>query len=145
MYSTILQLHSYWAYATLALILITVVNSFIGRSSGRDFSVFDRKIAMYALIASHIQLIFGIILLIVSPYMTMLMEQGMGEVMKNSLARQMVVEHPLINIIAIVFITMGWSRHKKKTTDVAKFGSISIFYLIGMLFILSRIPWSNWF
>jgi hypothetical protein len=55
------------------------------------------------------------------------------------------LEHPLINIIAIVLITIGWSKHKKAANNDAKFQSIAIFYGIGLVLILSRIPWSLWF
>jgi len=40
---------------------------------------------------------------------------------------------------------MGWSKHKKATTNEAKFKSIAIFYGVGLVLILSRIPWSLWF
>jgi hypothetical protein len=55
------------------------------------------------------------------------------------------LEHPLINIIAIVLITIGWSKHKKVETNSAKFKSIAVFYGLGLLLILSRIPWKMWF
>ena len=70
---------------------------------------------------------------------------GMGETMKNSELRKVLVEHPLVGIIAITLITIGFSKHKKKTTDAAKFKTIAVFYSIALLLILSRIPWSNWF
>ena len=70
---------------------------------------------------------------------------GMGEVMKNSDLRKVLVEHPLVGIIAITLITIGFSKHKKKTTDAAKFKTIAIFYTIALILILSRIPWDLWF
>ena len=59
--------------------------------------------------------------------------------------RMMVVEHPLMMILAIVLITMGFSKHKKQTTDNAKFKTIFMYYGIALLFVLSRIPWNQWF
>jgi hypothetical protein len=50
-----------------------------------------------------------------------------------------------VMILAIVLITIGWSKHKKKTTDSAKFKTFAIFYGIALLLILYRIPWINWF
>ena len=72
-------------------------------------------------------------------------EVGMGEVMKNSDLRLYLIEHPLINLIAIILITVGWSKHKSATTDKAKFKSIWLMYLIGLILVLSRIPWNAWF
>ena len=70
---------------------------------------------------------------------------GMGEVMKNSELRKALVEHPVMIIIAITLITMGFSKHKKKETDQSKFKTIAIFYGIALLIILGMIPWSLWF
>jgi hypothetical protein len=64
--------------------------------------------------------------------------------MKDAAIRLTSLEHPLINIIAIALITIGWSRHKKATTSEAKFKAITLFYGIGLLLILSRIPWYLW-
>ncbi len=69
----------------------------------------------------------------------------MGAVMKDSTLRLYVVEHPLINIIALTLITIGWSRHKKTDDSTAKFKRIGWMYAIGLILLLSRIPWSAWF
>ncbi|MCL9805982.1 hypothetical protein NAT51_10635 [Flavobacterium amniphilum] len=139
MYEFIQKFHSGWAYLALLLVLIVVVNSGIGFSSKREFTGTDRKIALFGLIAAHIQLLVGLILYFVSP----LGKALLGE-MKDPAARLTSLEHPLINIIAIVFITIGWSKHKKLAESTAKFKTISIFFGIGLLLILSRIPWSLW-
>jgi hypothetical protein len=54
------------------------------------------------------------------------------------------LEHPLINIIAVTLITVGWSKHKKLTISSPKFTTFTIFYGLGLVLILSRIPWSMW-
>ena len=64
---------------------------------------------------------------------------------KNEAYRLTSLEHPLVNIIAIGLITMGWSKHKKATINEGKFKSIAIFYGLGLVLILSRIPWNLWF
>jgi hypothetical protein len=64
--------------------------------------------------------------------------------MKDPTLRLTSLEHPLINIIAIVLITIGWSKHKKLTTSNAQFKTFAVFYTIGLLLILSRIPYKMW-
>ena len=140
MYEFIQKFHSGWAYLALLLLLVAVVNSALGFSSKREFTSKDRKISLFGLIAAHIQLLVGLILYFVSP----LGKALLGE-MKDPAARLTSLEHPLINIIAIVFITIGWSKHKRQDDSAAKFKSISIFFGLGLLLILSRIPWSLWF
>lgn len=139
MYHFIQKFHSGWAYLALLLLFVAVVNSFIGYLSKKEFTPKDKKIALYALIATHIQLVVGLILYFVSP----LGKASLGN-MKDAALRLTSLEHPLINIIAIVLITIGWSKHKKGATSEAKFKSLAVLYAIGLLLILARIPWSLW-
>lgn len=146
MYPFIQKLHSGWAYLALILLVFAIVNALIGLSSNKEFTAKDRKISLFGLVFSHVQLLFGLLLYFVSPLgFGAIKAAGMGEVMKNAALRLTAVEHPMINIIAIVCITIGWSRHKKLALSAQKFKSILIFYAIGTLLILSRIPWQNWF
>jgi hypothetical protein len=140
MYSFIQKFHSGWAYLALLLLVVAVANSLIGMSSKKEFTSKDRKIAMFGLIATHIQLVVGLILYFVSPLGSAVFGQ-----MKDAALRLTSLEHPLTNLIAITLITIGWSKHKKAATNEAKFKSIAIFFGLGLLLILSRIPWSLWF
>ncbi len=140
MYYFIQKFHSGWAYLAILVLVIAVVNSFIGKSSQKEFTAKDRKIALFALIGTHVQLLVGLVLYFLSPLGLAVFGQ-----MKNEAFRLTSLEHPLVNIIAIVLITIGWSKHKKATTSEAKFKSIAIFYGLGLVLILSRIPWSLWF
>jgi hypothetical protein len=140
MYEFIQKFHSGWAYVALILLVIAVVNSFIGMASKKEFTATDRKISLYGLIGIHIQLLIGLILYFVSP----LGLTSLGQMADKAL-RLTSLEHPLINIIGIALITIGWSKHKKLTTSESKFKTFSIFYGLGLLLILSRIPWSMWF
>ena len=139
MYHFIQKFHSGWAYLALLILVVAVVNSLIGMFSKKEFSSKDRKIALFALIAIHIQLLVGIILYFVSP----LGFASLGQ-MSDKALRLTSLEHPLINIIAIALITIGWSKHKKLITSESKFKTFSIFYGLGLLLILSRIPWKIW-
>ena len=145
MYETVFFIHSWWAYLVLLVLIIATVNSFIGLSSKKDYGASDFRLALFTLIVSHIQLLIGLVLYFVAPYFKALEEVGMGGVMKDSTLRLYLVEHPLIMIIAIVLITMGYSKHKNKLTSKPKFKTLSIFYGIALIFMLSRIPWAAWF
>ncbi len=145
MYTGLQHLHSYWAYLALLLLLLAVGNGLTGWLGKKStFTARDRKISLFAMLGTHIQLVIGIILLFVSPYWKSAMDIGMGEVMKNALIRLYVVEHPSINILAIILITIGWSRHKKVAEGTPKFKSIGLFYTLGLILLLSRIPWNAW-
>lgn len=140
MYEIIQKAHSGWAYLVIITLLLAAVNAAIGLSSKKEFQSKDRSLALFALIATHIQLVFGFIIYFVSP----LGSASFGQ-MSDKTLRLTSLEHPLINIIAIVLITVGWSKHKKAADSNGKFKSITIFYGLGLLLILSRIPWTLWF
>lgn len=139
------NVHSYLAYAALAMLLFAVLNAVSGLLGNKMFTLEkDYRLSLFALILVHIQLLLGLILYFVSTNgLKALQELGMGGM--NAAARLLAVEHPLINIIAVVLITIGWSRHKKFMEGKKKFKSIAIFYGLGLVLILSRIPWGQWF
>ncbi|BFP41437.1 hypothetical protein FGF1_22820 [Flavobacteriaceae bacterium GF1] len=138
------NLHSYLAYIVLLVLIVAVANALIGWFAKKDFRFEkDLRISLFALILSHIQLLVGIILFFVSTSgLKAIQILGMGGL--NAPARLLAVEHPFINIIALVLITVGWSRHKKTDNSTAKFKRIGIFYGLGLVLILSRIPWGQW-
>jgi len=139
MYNFIQKFHSGWAYLVLLILVIAVVNAIIGLMGKKEFTGKDRKIGLFALIFTHTQLLIGLILYFVSP----LGKAALGQ-MSNEALRLTSLEHPLINIIAIVLITIGWSKHKKGTTSESKFKTFAIFYGLGLVLILSRLPWNLW-
>lgn len=140
MYGFIQKMHSGWAYLVLLILVIAVVNALLGFTSKKGFTAKDRKIALFALIFTHLQLVIGLVTYFVSP----LGLASFGQ-MSDKALRLTSLEHPLINVIAIVLITIGWSKHKKLTDSSAKFKTFALFYGIGLLLILSRIPWPMWF
>lgn len=143
MYETIQILHSYWAYLVLLIVFLATINALVKFFRKKNFIDNDLRISLFAVIVTHIQLLIGLILFFVSPMgLNSIKENGMGGL--SSFARQMAVEHPFVGILAVVFITIGFSKHKKKETPNQKFKTLSIFYFLGLILILSRIPWSIW-
>ncbi len=145
MYNTVQFIHSWWAYLVLLVLIIAAINSLIGFFSKKEYGANDFRIALFTLIVTHIQLLIGLVLYFVAPYFQALVNGGMGTVMKDSTLRLYLVEHPLIMIIAVVLITVGYSKHKKKLTSRPKFKLLAIFYTLALIFMLSRIPFATWF
>ncbi len=138
------MLHSGWAYITLIILIFAVVNALIGLTSKKEFKDKDLRISLFTLIIAHLQLIIGFITYFVSAQFNFVLDNGMGAAMKEPEIRLYVIEHPLMMILAIVLITMGFSKHKKQTTDKGKFKTVALYYGIALVFVLSRIPWSQW-
>ena len=117
MYETIQSVHSILAYAALGLLLLASINAIFGLTSKKLFT---------------------------DNFVSPLGSAQLGN-MKDAAMRLTSLEHPLINIIALVLITIGWSKHKKEESNNGKFKKIAVFYTLGLVLILSRLPWANWF
>ena len=141
MYEITKTLHHYIAFIALILLAWATINGIIGTTSEKIFEEKHRKINVFALIATHTQLVLGLILLLISP-VAQTAFANMGAAMKDSYTRQMVVEHPFVNIIAVILVTIGNARAKKSIGNGRKFKQSAIFYGIALLLILTRIPWS---
>lgn len=140
MYTALQTAHSIFAYIVLAVLFFAAVNAISGLISKRFFTAKDLRLSLFAMILSHMQLLIGFILYFVSP----LGSSSLGQ-MKDSALRLTSLEHPLINIIALAVITIGWSKHKKEESHNGKYKKIAVFYTLGLVLILSRLPWASWF
>ena len=138
-----ISLHSNWGVTTLILIVLAIVSSIIGLKSDRNLVIMHRKFALYALISVQIQVLLGIMSYTKSVYTVSAMHD-FGLAMKNSLLRLFAVEHPLMMIIGAILITVGFIKAIKADDVKVKYKSVLIYYSIGTLFILSRIPWTQW-
>ncbi|OUR91663.1 hypothetical protein A9Q87_10180 [Flavobacteriales bacterium 34_180_T64] len=145
MYSTIQFLHSYWAYLVLVILVLATFNALVKFFGDKEFDAKDFRISLFALIVTHIQLLLGIVLFFASDYLKLISEMGMGAIMKDSTLRSNIIEHPLTMIIAVVLITVGYSKHKKKLTSKPKFKMLAIFYTLALILVLAKIPWNIWF
>ncbi len=139
MENIIQHLHSGLAYLVLLLLLVAVIDSALGFFSKKEFTDKDKKIGLFALGVTHLQIVIGFVLYFLSP----LGFASLGD-MKNATLRLTSLEHPLINLIAVVLITIGWVKHKKIENSNSKFKTLFLYYGVGLLLILSRIPWSLW-
>lgn len=145
MYEVVKFIHSYWAYLVLLMIIIASLNALSKYFGNKEFQATDFRISLFTLIVTHIQLLIGIVLFLSAGYFKIIGDMGMGSVMKNDDLRMKIIEHPLTMIIAVVLITIGYSKHKKKLTSKPKFKMLAIFYTLALVCVLAMIPWSLWF
>ena len=143
MYPLIRILYYYWSYLTLLVIIYAVFNALMGKIKGKDFESKDLRISLFGLIFSHFQLLIGLMLYLVSPWFNQWSNLSVVNLMSNSQIRFYLIEHPSLNIIAIVLITVGWSVHQKQSDPGKKFLRIAIFYGLGLLLTITRIHLEN--
>lgn len=142
MYTGLKHLHSSLPYLLLPLLIISVVIFLVKWLSGGRFGKSDKLLGLISMILAHLQFVVGLVLYFISPLVKQAL--GSGELMKNETHRFHGVEHISIMIIAVIVLTIGYSRSKRKPLDKQRFKTLTIFYLIGVLLMLSRIPWDVW-
>lgn len=140
MYTGLLHTHSLVRWIMLILLIMTVLRSYNGWKSKRSFTPGDKKLVLFTLIFSHVQLLIGFLLYMVSPTVKSALND-MGAAMKDKMLRFYAVEHISIMIIAILLITIGNAMAKRTTNDSDRFKKIFIYFFIGLLLILASIPW----
>lgn len=134
LYSIFKNLHSGFRYIVFVLVLIAIIQSLLGWLGKKPYTEVNRKINLFALISAHTQLLIGIILYFLSPYV-----QFNSNTMKDATTRYFTVEHWVMMIIALVLITIGHSKSKKIQLPESKHKTIAIFYTIALLIIVGAI------
>jgi hypothetical protein len=140
-----LHLHSLLRWVVLILLLVSIYKAFIGWQQKKTFSDGDRKIWLFTLISSHINLLIGLYLLLLGKqYGILTLKDNLPEgtkIMSNAPLRFFWVEHPIFMILAIVLITAGYKMAKKPVADELKFKRVFWLFFIALLAILVAIPW----
>jgi len=144
MYIGLLHTHSLLRWIALALLVVTVIKALVGWFGNKPYGKIDDKLALFTLIAVHLQLVIGLVLYFISPTVKVALND-MGAAMKDANLRYWAVEHLTMMLLGIILITVGRVRSKKFTADLPRFRTIGIFYTIGLICILSRIPWDRGF
>ena len=127
MYEILRSAHSGWRYVVILLLLAAFVTAVSGFTGKKAFTEGNRKLAVFALISSHIQLILGLLLYFMNDWYKM-----DSSVPSN---RYWKMEHIAMMIIAIILITVGNAKSKKAADAVAKHKSIFIFFGFALLII----------
>lgn len=138
MYEALLYSHSYIRFAVLILLLVVVITSFVGWLGKKHYTGTDNKLSLFLFIATHLQLLLGLILYIVSPWV-----QFSGSTMKEKVIRYWTVEHIFVMLTAVILITVARISAKKMSSSGAKHKRLFIFNLIALLLILVGIQMSG--
>jgi len=133
-YSIFKEFHSGFRYVIFVLLIVAIIQSLLGWFNKKPYTSLNQKINLFTLISAHTQLLIGIVLFFLSPLV-----QFNSDTMKNDTTRYFTVEHWFMMLIAIAFITIGYSRSKNILTPEGKHRTVAMFYLIGLLIIIVAI------
>jgi hypothetical protein len=141
MYPTFLALHSLVRWLVLASLLFTIYRAYHGLFTKRTFSRFDNSVRHWTATIAHIQLMIGLLLYFISPIINYFLH-NYTEAVRQREIRFFGMEHSLMMMIAIVVITIGSAQAKRKQTDMEKFKTMAVWFTVGLLIILTSIPWA---
>lgn len=141
MYLIFNEFHSYVAFLLLVVLMLVIVVAIYGWVKVKPYNKIVSILSLVGLGAAQSQFTIGLILYFISP---LGMSNFSGDAMKNALSRLYIAEHPLMMLLAIVLVTIGYIKTKKAKDDNSKYKNMAIYYSIGLAFILSRIPWQMW-
>ena len=131
------QFHSGWAYLVILMGVIFVISTLIYAISKKDTNATIKKIGLFTTITFHVQLLLGLVY-----YIMMFSALEPSGIMKDSGLRLTFVEHPMMMIAGVVFMTIANAKLKRSTTVPM---SVAVFAIIRLVCILSRIPYHVWF
>jgi peptidoglycan/LPS O-acetylase OafA/YrhL len=134
MYNFLLQLHSGFRFIVMVLVVVAILQSLVGWFGNRPYTNTNRKINLFAMISAHTQLLIGLVLYFVSPWV-----KFNNTTMTDATTRYWTVEHITMMIFAIALITVGHIRSKKIVAPAGKHRAIAIFYLLALLVIVLAI------
>jgi hypothetical protein len=126
----LLRAHSGLRYVVLGLLIAAIFTAYSNWQKSKEG---DSKIYLFALIATHTQLLIGLVLYLMSPKVNF-------KELSVAVFRFYSIEHVLMMVIAIVLITIGRSR-SKKLMGADKHRTVLYFYAMALIIILVAIPW----
>ena len=136
----LLHAHSGLRYVVLGLLIAAIFTAY---SKWQQNSQEDSKLYLFALIATHTQLLIGFVLYFMSPKVNF-------DLISEKVFRFFSIEHVFMMLIAIVLVTVGRVR-SKKLSGGDKHRTVLYFYALALIIILVAIPWpfrnlgSGWF
>jgi uncharacterized membrane protein len=137
-----LHLHNFLRWFVIIFAIWTLVKTMGGLGGNKPFTKAEKRPAMLLMIVCDIQLLLGLFLYFTGALgIKNIQNQGMGNVMKDSLSRFWAVEHITGMLIAIVLIHIGYASVKKDIADGAKYKKVFWMTLIAFIIIFATIPW----
>lgn len=134
MYTGLLHTHSLLRYLILLGLLVVIIKAVIGLMNKQPYGKLDNKLGLYLFIFTHTQLLVGLILYFVSPFV-----KFGSSTMSDKVTRYWTVEHIFAMLIAVVLITLARTTSKRMSDDAAKHKRMAIFNFAALVVIVAMV------
>src|SRR5687768_2475117 len=140
MYYTLIILHSLVRWLLLASLLLAIYRSWRGWLGRKGYFKWDNTLRAATITLANVQMGIGIGLYFSSPLVDIFWKNFSVEV-SNRGTRFFGMEHSLMMIIAVTFITIGGSQARRRPLAGQKFKAMAIWFTIALVIIFVSIPW----
>jgi cytochrome c biogenesis factor len=141
MHPALLHTHNALRWIVLVAGLLAIVRALQGLKGDRPYAP-TRRIGVLFMVSLHVQLLIGLLLFVVSPYVQSAMAD-MKATMADAPTRFFIAEHPTLMVIAVVVMTVGSIVAKSAADDAARHRKLLVFSVVTMLLLLAGIPWQR--
>jgi hypothetical protein len=139
-YTLLLTLHSLVRWLVLAGLLSVLFRAYRGWWQRKPFSRLDNAFRHWTVTAAYIQLVLGLWLYLVSPVMDYFLHHYKEAVLQREV-RFFGMEHSPMMIFAVVLVTLGSARARRRKEDLEKHKTLALWFSLGLLIILVSVPW----
>ena len=140
MYSSLLSLHSLLRWLVLLSLVYAIFLGYRGWFGKKTFSRHDNFTRHTTATIAQLQMVLGLWIYFISPLMDSFMHHY-KEAVKQGEIRFFGMEHSVMMAIAVVLITIGSMKAKRKSTDPQKFKTMALWFTAAFIVILIMIPW----
>lgn len=128
-------------WLVLIALLVAIFRAYYGKSKKLPFSKIDNNIRIITVKVVQIQFCIGVVLYTLSPLVRYFFG-NFKEALHLREIRFFGMEHITMMTIAVAVITIGSDKVIKVADDQLKYKTMLIWFGIGLLLILTSIPWS---
>lgn len=140
-YQTLLSLHSLVRWLVLIALLFTIYRAYRGSKKKEKFSDFDNAVRIIAERVVQLQFCIGLGLYLLSPIVSYFLHNFKEAVHLREI-RFFGMEHITMMLIAVSVISIGSDKSSIATDSQRKYKILMIWFSIGLILILTSIPWS---
>jgi heme A synthase len=143
MYHFVLFLHSWLRWVLLIFLAVVIIRFLYGWIQNKNFNQQDNRSTIFLIVLFHIQLLLGLMLYFILSPLIKGAFHDFGAAMKDNHLRYWAMEHIFIMVLSVVIAQIGRIKIKKAYSDRAKFRNGVIYFILAMVLIVSRVPWSE--
>ncbi|SMC89573.1 hypothetical protein [Pedobacter africanus] len=141
MYQILLPLHSLVRWLVVVSLLFAIFRAYRGKFRKQDFSAFDNTLMLIAVKILQVQFCIGVILYFISPIVRYFLNNFKTGVHLREI-RFFGMEHITMMTIAVFIISIASEKVSKTQDARQKYRIMALWFTIGLIVILSSIPWS---